>query len=451
MKNLVKRLAVSLAVILSAAVPSWAEEAAKEASKINTGDTAWVLVSSALVMLMTPGLALFYAGMVRRKNVLGTIMHSFVVLCFISVQWVLFGYTFSFGPDIGGIIGGLDWLGLKGVGEAPSAYAPTIPHLTFMVFQMMFAIITPALITGAFVERIKFSTFLIFSLLWATLVYDPLAHWVWGGGWLQKLGVLDFAGGTVVHISSGVSALACALFIGRRKGYGTEPMPPHNLPLTVLGTGLLWFGWFGFNGGSALTSGGLATMAFVTTNTAAASAAVTWILIEWAHRKKPTILGAVSGAVAGLATITPASGFVDPLSSIAIGVGGGTLCYFTVNIMKSKLGYDDSLDVFGIHGLGSTWGIIATGLFAQKAINSAGADGLFFGNPSQLWSQLIAVAATWVYAFGVTTIILLLLKYVMGLRLTEEDERNGLDLTQHGERAYSLEYEGAATTHHQHF
>jgi Amt family ammonium transporter len=444
MNKLLKILLWTMVGVLASAGPLWAEEA----SKINTGDTAWVLVSSALVMLMTPGLALFYAGMVRRKNVLGTIMHSFIILCLISVQWVLFGYTLAFGPDIMGLIGNFDWLGLKGVGGAPSDYANTIPHLAFMAFQMMFAIITPALITGAFAERIKFSTFLIFTLLWATLVYDPLAHWVWGGGWLQKLGALDFAGGTVVHISSGVSALACALFIGRRKGYGTEPMPPHNLPLTVLGAGLLWFGWFGFNGGSALTSGALATVAFVVTNTAAATAALTWTFIEWAHRKRPTILGAASGAVAGLVAITPASGFVDPMGAIAIGFGGGAICYFTVNILKAKLGYDDSLDVFGIHGLGGTWGALATGLFAQKALNSGGADGLFFGNPSLLWNQLVAVAATWTYAFGVTVAILLLLKYVMGLRLTEEEEMTGLDLSQHGERGYSLEYEGASTTHH---
>src|SRR5437588_6789000 len=354
--------------------------------KIDSGDTAWVLASAALVMLMTPALGFFYGGLVRRKNVLSTIMHSFFILCLISVQWVLWGYSLAFGPDKGHIIGGLEWVGLNNVGFTPNAdYAPTIPHHAFMLFQMMFAVITPALITGAFAERMKFSSFILFTLLWATFIYDPLAHWVWGvGGWVRNLGALDFAGGTVVHISSGVSGLACALVLGRRLGYGKEHMAPHNLPMTVLGASLLWFGWFGFNAGSAVAAGALATSAFVVTNTATAAAALAWMVAEWLYRGKPTVLGAASGAVAGLVAITPASGFVGPLSSIVIGAGAGVFCYLAV-IVKSRLGYDDSLDAFGVHGIGGTWGALATGLFASKAINSGGADGLFFGNPCQLW------------------------------------------------------------------
>lgn len=409
--------------------------------KIDTGDTAWVLASSALVLLMTPGLALFYGGMVRKKNVLGTIMQSFIMICLISIQWVLWGYSLSFGPDSGGIIGSLDWLGLSGVGLDPNPdYAATIPHQAFMIFQAMFAIITPALITGAFAERMKFSAFLVFSVLWATFVYDPLAHWVWGvGGWMRNMGALDFAGGTVVHISSGVSALAAALYMGKRAGYGKEVMMPHNLPMTALGAGILWFGWFGFNGGSAVASGGLATSAFVVTNTAAAAAALTWMLVEWSHRGKPTLLGAVSGAVAGLVAITPASGYVGPVSAILIGIGGGFVCYFGAVILKNKLGYDDSLDAFGVHGLGGTFGALATGLFATKAINAAGNDGLFFGNAYQLVVQLITVVATWVFAFVATMILLKLIDATMGLRVTEEDESTGLDMSEHGESGYNLQ------------
>ena len=349
---------------------------------MNTGDTAFVLVSSALVMLMTPGLALFYGGMVRGKNVLGTIMQSFIILGLITLEWVLWGYSMSFGPDHGGIIGGLDWFGLKGVGMEPhETYGPTIPHLAFMIFQCMFAVITPALITGAFAERMKFVSFLLFTLLWATLVYNPLAHWVWGsGGWMAKMGALDFAGGTVVHISSGVSALAAALLVGKRLGYGSTAYIPHNLPMTITGAAFLWFGWFGFNAGSALAANGLAASAFVVTHIASAAAALSWILVEWIHRGKPTTLGAASGAVAGLVAITPGSGFVGPVSAIVIGGACRHLCYGGV-MMKSKLGYDDSLDVVGIHGFGGTWGALATGLFASKAVNPAGSDGLFFGNP----------------------------------------------------------------------
>ncbi|MBI1987399.1 MAG: ammonium transporter [Nitrospinae bacterium] len=417
----------------------WGAEAPP--SPINAGDTAWVLTSTALVLMMTaPGLALFYGGMVRRKNVLGTIMHSFIILTLISVQWVLWGYSLAFGPDHGGVIGGLEWLGLRGVGLDPNPdYAATIPHQAFMIYQAMFAAITPALITGAFAERMKFSVLLIFTLLWATLIYDPLAHWVWGtGGWMRNLGALDFAGGTVVHISSGVSALAAALIIGKRQGYGHHPMPPHNLTLTVLGASLLWVGWFGFNAGSALSSGALATSAFVVTNTATAAAALSWMFAEWITRGKPTVLGAASGAVAGLVAITPASGFVGPLSAILIGMGGGILCCFACNL-KAKLGYDDSLDVVGVHGVGGTWGALATGLFASKAINPAGNDGLFFGNPGLLGTQAVVVLTTWVLAFVGSLVILYVLKATMGLRVSDEEEQLGLDLSQHNENAYVLE------------
>jgi len=406
---------------------------------INTGDTAWILISTALVMLMTPGLALFYGGMVRKKNVLGTIMHSFIIIAVISIQWVLWGYSLSFGPDKGGLIGGLEWFGLNNVGLTPNVdYAPTIPHQAFMIFQMMFAIITPALITGAFAERMKFSSFLVFTLLWSTLVYDPVCHWVWAvGGWIRNLGALDFAGGTVVHISSGISALVAALLIGRRKGYGAEHMAPHNLPMTVLGAGLLWFGWFGFNAGSAVASGGLAVSAFVVTNTAAAAATLTWVIIEWLQRGKPTVLGAASGAVAGLVAITPASGFVGPVSSIIIGAGAGFVCYVAVSMIKPLLGYDDSLDAFGVHGIGGMWGALATGLFATKLVNPAGNDGLFFGNAGLLFTQLIAVVVTVVYALVVTLILLKVIDWTMGLRVSEEDEVMGMDLTQHGESGYT--------------
>jgi Amt family ammonium transporter len=407
--------------------------------KVDTGDTSWVLISSALVMLMTPGLALFYGGMVRSKNVLGTIMQSFIALGVITIQWVLYGYSLAFGPDIGHIIGSLDWVGLRGVGLDPFPdYSATIPHQAFMIFQMMFAVITPALITGAFAERFKFKTYLVFLVLWATFVYDPLAHWVWGtGGWIKNLGALDFAGGLVVHISSGIAALAAALVIGKRKGYGEEPMPPHNLTITLLGAALLWFGWFGFNGGSAVASGSLATSAFVVTHISTAAAALSWMIAEWAHRGNPTVLGAASGAVAGLVAITPASGFVGPVSAIIIGLGAGLACYFAINL-KTKLGYDDSLDVVGVHGVGGTWGALATGLFASKAINAAGNDGLFFGNPSLIGIQALSVVSAWVYSFVMTLIILKVLDWTMGLRVSEEHEINGLDTSQHGEAGYSF-------------
>jgi Amt family ammonium transporter len=441
-------LVLVLGAVLAGAGAAWAQTApapaaaaaAAPAAKIDRGDTAWMLTSSALVLMMTaPGLALFYAGMVRQKNALATLMQSFIIMALISVQWVLWGYTLAFGPDLGGVIGRLDWLGLAGVGGAPNeAYAKTIPHTVFMLFQMMFAIITPALITGAFAERKKFSAFILFTLLWATFVYDPLAHWVWGdGGWLKKLGALDFAGGTVVHISSGVSALVCAVMLGRRKGYGHSPMPPHNLPMTVMGAALLWFGWFGFNAGSALEANALAASAFLATNTAAAAAALGWMFTEWTTRGKPTVLGAASGAVAGLVAITPASGFVGPVSSIVIGGFAGFLCYSACNV-KSRLGYDDSLDVVGVHGVGGTFGAVATGLFASRAVNPDGADGLLFGNPGQLWTQIVAVAATVVLAVVLTIVILKVVDAVVGLRVPEEDEVAGLDLSQHSETAYAL-------------
>src|SRR5512135_979470 len=371
--------------------------------KIDSGDTAFVLLSAALVMLMTPGLVMFYGGMVRRKNVLGTIMHSFVAIAIVSVQWILIGYSLSFGPDIKGIIGGLDWIGLTGVGLAPNPdYAPTVPHMAFMIYQAMFAVITPALISGAIAERMKFSAYLLFILLWTTLVYDPVAHWVWGaGGWMKGLGTMDFAGGIVVHLTSGISALAAAIFLGRRKNYLREPMPPHNLPLTVLGAGLLWFGWFGFNAGSALSSGGLSTVAFVTTHIAAVSATLMWVIIEWLHRGKPTMFGAATGAIAGLATITPASGFVGPMPALAIGLCAGAACYVALNA-KGRLGYDDSLDAFGVHGVGGIIGTLGAGLFAEKLINPAGTDGLFFGNPHQLSVQAEAIAVVAVYSFAVS-------------------------------------------------
>lgn len=406
---------------------------------MNGADTVFVLLSAALVMLMTPGLALFYGGMVRTKNILGTLMQSFIVLALVTLEWVLWGYSMAFGPDLGGIVGSLDWFGLKGVGMDPSAdYGTTIPQVAFMIFQGMFAIITPALITGAFAERMKFSTFLVFILLWATFVYNPLCHWVWGvGGWMGAMGALDFAGGTVVHISSGISALAAAIIVGRRRGYGSTAFIPHNLPMTITGAALLWFGWFGFNAGSALAANGLAANAFVVTHVASAAAALTWILMEWAHRGKPTTLGAASGAVAGLVAITPASGFVGPLPAMAIGGAAGIICYGGV-LLKSKLGYDDSLDVVGIHGLGGTWGALATGLFASTAINPDGANGLFFGNPAQLWTQFVSVIVTMVFAFCMTFIILKVLDLIMGLRVSEEEEERGLDISLHNEGGYAL-------------
>ncbi len=398
-----------------------------EEAEISAGDTAWLIVATALVMLMIPGVGFFYGGMVRKKNALSTIMLVLATLALISVQWVLFGYSLAFGSDIAGFIGSLEYLGLKGVGTEASG---SIPHLLFMMFQGMFAIITVALIAGGIVERMKFSAWLIFALLWATFVYSPIAHWVWGGGWLGELGALDFAGGTVVHINSGISALALALVLGARKGFGKESMEPHNIPMTVLGAVLLWFGWFGFNAGSALAADGIAALAFVNTNTAAAAAALTWMLLSWRHRA-PSVLGLATGAVAGLVAITPAAGFVTPLASIAIGIGAGMVCYYALLFRMSR-NIDESLDVWAVHGMGGTWGAIATGIFA-----SVGASGLLAGNPSQLVTQVIGVLATWAYAFAVSFVLAKVLDATLGLRVSEEEEDVGLDLAQHGERAYA--------------
>ncbi len=431
--------ALSLAVSVPLAAAAQEAVPAAPAVRVDAGDTAWILVSTALVMLMTPGLAMFYGGMVRRKNVLGTIMHSFVAIALVSLQWILFGYSLSFGPDVKGLIGNLSWIGLNDVMLTPNAnYAPTIPHLLFMSYQMMFAVITPALISGAVAERMKFSTFLAFTLAWTTIVYDPVAHWVWGtGGWLKNLGVLDFAGGIVVHATSGFSALAAALYIGKRKGFLHEHMPPHNLPMTVLGAGLLWFGWFGFNAGSALSSGTLSTMAFLTTHTAAASATVTWVVVEWFHRGKPTMFGAATGSIAGLATITPAAGFVGPLPAVIIGITAAILCYVALNA-KTKFGYDDSLDAFGVHGVGGTIGTLMAGLFASIAINAAGANGLFFGNTKQFFIQAGAVGLVALYSFVMSFILLKILDITMGMRVDAEQETEGLDISQHGEAGYTL-------------
>jgi Amt family ammonium transporter len=413
--------------------------AAQADAPLNTGDTAWMLVSIALVMLMTPGLAFFYGGMVRRKNVLGVLMQCFIVLGVITVQWIICGYSLAFAPGKG-FWGGLAWLGLNGVGSTPfKQYAATIPHEAFMIFQAMFAVITPALIIGAFAERMKFSAFLLFSLLWATFVYDPVCHWVWGvGGWLKDMGVLDFAGGTVVHINAGIAALVTALVIGKRKGYANRPVPPHNLPFTVLGTALLWFGWFGFNAGSALGANGLAVHTLVVTQTAAAIAGVTWAFLEWIFNEKPTIFGTVTGSIAGLATITPASGFVTVFAAAIIGVAASVVCYIFVAIVKPRFGYDDSLDAFGVHGVGGILGTLATGLFASKAVNPAGADGLFYGNPKQFLIQAAAVGVTVIYSFIVSYIIYKVINIFIKVRVTEKDETIGLDLTQHHENAYTI-------------
>jgi len=399
---------------------------------ISSGDTAWMLVATAMVMVMTPGLALFYGGMVRSKNVLGTMMQSFMCLGIVSIIWVLYGYTLAFGPDKGGLIGGLNYLGFAGVGMEAGPYSDKIPHLVFAAFQLMFAIITPALITGAFAERMKFSAFILFTILWTTLVYLPMCHWVWGGGWLAKLGALDFAGGTVIHINSAAGALVAAFIIGKRHGYKKDPIYPHNLTLTMLGAGLLWFGWFGFNAGSALAANGTAALAFFTTQIATATAALSWIIFEKIIRGKPTTLGFASGAVAGLVAITPAAGFVTPLPAIAIGFFAGMLCYLAV-LAKDKLGYDDSLDVVGVHGIGGFWGAIATGLFA-----SVGGTGLFYGGFRQFWVQGLTAVTAIVFSLIMTSIILMVLKKTVGLRVEAEDEIQGLDLSLHGETGYTL-------------
>jgi len=404
---------------------------------VNQADTVWILISSALVMLMTPGVALFYGGMVRRKNLLSTMMMSFACLGLVGILWVLYGYSLSFGSDHAGIIGGFDFIGLKNVGQSPSpVYASTVPHLAFMIFQAMFAIITVALFTGAIVERIKFSALCVFSALWLTLVYSPVAHWVWGsGGWLAGIGVLDFAGGAVVHLNAGVSALALVFLLGKRRGFPQDAMEPNNIPLVVLGAGLLWFGWFGFNAGSALTSGGLAASAFVATNTAASAAAFTWMVISWIYRR-PTILGTVTGAVAGLATITPAAGYVTPLAAVPIGVAAAIVCYYAMLLFKLKLGFDDSLDVFAVHGVGGILGMLSVGVFASLSVNPAGADGLIAGSGLQLLKQLEGIVVVGAYSFGLTWLLGKLVGLTIGLRVTPSEETVGLDIAQHGERAY---------------
>jgi Amt family ammonium transporter len=406
---------------------------------MNSGDTAWVLMSSALVLLMTPGLAFFYGGMVRKKNILSVLMQCFIIMCLMSVWWVLGGYSLSFAPGKG-FWGGFAWVGLNGVGLEPYAdYAGTIPHQAFMIFQAMFAIITPALIIGAFAERMKFAAFLTIIVLWATFVYAPVCHWVWGiGGWLRNIGALDFAGGTVVHINAGIAALVTAIVIGKRKNLDKNIPAPHNMPFVALGTGLLWFGWFGFNAGSALAANGLAVNAFVVTNTAAAAAGLSWAIIEWLHNGKPTIFGVCSGAVAGLVAITPAAGYVSVVPAVIIGMLVSVFCFLAVTVIKPKFGYDDSLDAFGVHCVGGIWGALATGLFASKAVNPAGADGLFYGNPHQLLVQFYAVAVTLVYSGVVTFVIYKVVDAIIGVRVSDKDEAIGLDLTQHREKAYTV-------------
>ena len=427
-------LTTFMGLLLTAPVALAADAAA--AAKVDTGDTAWVLMSAALVFLMTPGLGFFYGGMVRSKNVLTTIMQSFFIVAMISVEWVILGYAMTFGSDINGFIGSLDKVGLAGVG-LQVLEGGTIPELAFVAFQCMFAVITPALITGAFAERMRFAAFALFILLWAILIYNPMAHWVWGGGFLAKLGALDFAGGLVIHILSGVSALTLCLLLGKRHGYGKIPMLPHHLPMTVLGAALLWFGWFGFNAGSALGANALAANAFVTSQAAAAAATVAWVVMEWVHNGKPTILGAASGCIAGLVAITPAAGFVAPMPSVIIGLVGGVVCYTAVAVVKVKLGYDDSLDAFGVHGIGGTWGAIATGLWATKDVNPAGADGLFYGSSDLLAAQLISIAVAYGLAIVGTVVLYKLVNAILPMRASENEEVAGLDIVEHGERGYA--------------
>jgi Amt family ammonium transporter len=434
-----KRLIVVAVIFWALALCTDAHAAGQEPI-VNSGDTAWVLISAALVMLMTPGLAFFYGGLVRRKNMLSVLMQCLMILCIVSLQWVLLGYSLSFGPDKGSIIGGLEWLGLSGVGAEPNVdYASTIPHQVFMMFQMMFAVITPALIIGAFAERMRFSSFCVFTLLWATFVYDPVTHWIWGaGGFLKNAGAMDFAGGAVVHINAGITSLVAALVLGKRQGYPENVSPPHNLPFAILGAGLLWFGWFGFNAGSALKAGALAGSAFTATHIAGATAGATWSLLDWLKYKKPTTLGMITGAIAGLAAVTPASGFVSPAGAIWIGIGAGVFPWLVITCLKTRFNYDDTLDAFGVHGIGGIWGVIATGIWATKAVNPGGADGLLHGNPMQLWIQVKMVLIVVAFSFVVGGILLKFVDVVMKLRVSEHEERIGLDLTQHREGAYTL-------------
>ncbi len=428
-----------LLIACGAGAAEGASLSAGPAMEISAGDTSWVLISAALVLLMTPAVGLFYGGMVRGKNVLSVMTQSFVIAALVSIIWVLVGYSLAFAPDTGfGLVGGLQWAGLGGVGAAPSSYAPTIPHSIFMAFQMMFAIITPALIIGAFSDRMKFSALILFVILWSVFVYAPLAHWVWGeGGWLRSLGALDFAGGTVVHISAGLSALVAAILIGRRlENTSGSEIRPHNITMTMIGASLLWFGWFGFNAGSALGANGIAAQAFVTTNTAAAAAALSWMMVSWKHTGKPSSLGIFTGGVCGLVAVTPAAGFVSPISAMIIGAAAGAVCYGMVWLMKRKTDVDDALDVFACHGMGGIVGALLTGFFAERAINPAGADGLLFGGAGLLVSQVVAVVATIAFAVGMTWAILKILDATVGIRVRKEEEILGLDLTQHGEEAY---------------
>ncbi len=434
MKKLWSILRIALPCMLFAAPTAFAADAGT--AQIDTGDTAWVLISAALVFIMTPGLGLFYGGMVRDKNVLTTIMQSFFIVAMISVEWILLGYAMTFGTDINGFIGALDKIGLAGVGLNVLENG-TIPELAFVAFQCMFAVITPALITGAFAERVKFRAFALFILLWAIFIYNPMAHWVWGGGFLAELGALDFAGGLVIHILSGVSGLTLCILLGKRRGYGKVPMLPHNLPMTVLGATLLWFGWFGFNAGSALGANGLAANAFVATQGAAAAATVSWVLIEWAVNGKPTVLGAASGCIAGLVAITPAAGFVAPLPGVIIGAVGGAVCYFAVAVVKAKLSYDDSLDAFGIHGVGGAWGSIATGLWATTAVNPDGANGLFYGESNLLFAQVVSVIVAFAFAVVGSFILYKIVSFITPMRTDEAEETTGLDICEHGERGYN--------------
>lgn len=408
-------------------------------STVTAADTVWVLLASALVMLMTPGLAFFYGGLVRRKNILSILMQCFMILCLISLQWMFFGYSLAFGPDVGGILGNLDWMGLKGVGAAASVYAPKIPHAAFAIFQMMFAVITPALIIGAFAERIRFSALCLFSLLWSTIVYDPVAHWVWGdGGFLKQFGVLDFAGGIVVHVNAGMAALAAVLVLGRRHGFPNSISPPHNLPFASLGMGLLWFGWYGFNAGSALEANGVAVNAFLVTHAAGAVAGLVWSILDWVRFGKPTTLGMITGAVAGLAAVTPGSGFVSLSGAVWIGIFSGIICWMAVTAVKAKYSYDDSLDAFGVHGIGGIWGTIAVGIWATVGVNPGGANGLLYGNPALLGKQIVGTLVVGVYSFALSWILFRIVNQVIPIRVSEQEERIGLDLTQHREAGYTV-------------
>jgi Amt family ammonium transporter len=408
-------------------------------SGISAADTVWVLLAAALVMLMTPGLAFFYGGLVRRKNILSILMQCFMMLCIISLQWVFCGYSLSFGPDLSSVIGSLEWSLLKNVGMGPSGYAPTVPHTAFVIFQMMFAVITPALIVGAFAERMRFSAFVVFSLLWTTLVYDPVTHWVWGkGGFLGAMGAVDFAGGIVVHINAGMAALAAVIVLGKRKGFPDAISPPHNLPVAVLGAGLLWFGWFGFNAGSALAANHVAVNAFMNTHIAGATAGLVWSILDWLKFGKPTTLGMITGAVAGLAAVTPGAGYVDLSGAVWIGLFSGIICWLAVTALKAKYQYDDSLDAFGVHGVGGIWGTLAVGIWGTKAVNLAGVDGLIYGNPIQLWLQTKAVVITMLYSFVVSLVLFKVVDFVLGLRVNDHEEAIGLDLTQHREAGYTL-------------